>query len=97
MIIEVCGPGCPRCHATDKNVLQAVKDAATELGEEIQVTEIHDIKEIAARGVVLTPAVIIDGVKMSEGRIPNPQEVKKWIGERNIKKVEQKELYDCAG
>jgi len=82
MIIEVCGPGCPRCQETEKNTLQALKELGMELGEEAQVIEIKDIKEISARGVILTPAVLIDGVKVCEGRIPSPQEVKKWIEEK---------------
>jgi len=82
MIIEVCGPGCPRCQATEKNVLQVVKELGMELGEEAQVVEVKDIKQISARGVIMTPAVLIDGVKVCEGRIPGPQEVKKWIEER---------------
>jgi len=79
MIIEVCGPGCPRCRATEKNVLQALKELEVELGDEAQVIEIKDIKQISARGVIITPAVVIDGVKVCEGRIPSPQEVRKWI------------------
>lgn len=79
MIIEVCGPGCPRCRATEKNVLQVLKELEMELGEEAQVIEVKDIKQISARGVIMTPAVIIDGVKVCEGRIPSPQEVRKWI------------------
>ena len=82
MIIEVCGPGCARCQTAEKNVLQALKELGKELGKEIQVVEIKDIKQISAKGVVLTPAVLIDGVKVCEGRIPSPQEVKKWIEER---------------
>jgi len=82
MIIEVCGPGCPRCQAAEKNVLQALKELERETGEEIQVVDIKDIKQISAKGVILTPAVIIDGVKVSEGKIPDPQEIKKWIEER---------------
>ena len=82
MIIEVCGPGCPRCQATERNVCQALKELEMELGEEAEVIEIKDIKQISARGVILTPAVLIDGVKVCEGRIPSPQEVRKWIEER---------------
>ena len=82
MIIEVCGPGCPRCQATEKNVLQVVKELGMELGEEAQVIEIKDIKQISARGVILTPAVLIDGVKVCEGRIPSPEEIREWIEER---------------
>ncbi|MFC2017513.1 thioredoxin family protein [Chloroflexota bacterium] len=82
MIIEVCGPGCPRCQATEKNVLQALKELGKELGEDAMVVEIKDIKQISARGVIMTPAVVIDGVKVCEGRIPSPEEVRRWIGER---------------
>jgi len=82
MMIEVCGPGCPRCQATEKNVVQALKELGKELGEEAQVIEIKDIKQISARGVIMTPAVVIDGVKVCEGRIPSPREIKGWIEER---------------
>ena len=79
MIIEVCGPGCPRCHATKDNVGKALQELGLKEGEDVAVTEIKDAKLMAARGVMLTPAVIIDGVKVCEGRIPSPQEVRKWI------------------
>jgi len=82
MIIEVCGPGCPRCQATEKNVLQALKELGMEPGEEAQVVKVKDIKQISARGVIMTPAVLIDGVKVCEGRIPSPQEVRRWIEEK---------------
>jgi small redox-active disulfide protein 2 len=82
MIIEVFGPGCPRCQATEKNVLQTLKELGMELGEEAQVIEIKDIKQISDRGVIMTPAVVIDGVKVCEGRCPSPQEIRKWIEER---------------
>ena len=82
MIIEVCGPGCPRCQAAEKNVLEALKELGMQLGEEAMVVEIKDIKQISDRGVIMTPAVVIDGVKVCEGRIPNPQEVREWLEER---------------
>jgi len=82
MIIEVCGPGCPRCHATKDNVGKALQELNLKEGEEVAVTHIKDPKMIAARGVMMTPAVIIDGEKVSEGRIPNAEEIRKWIKER---------------
>ncbi|MBA7653282.1 hypothetical protein ES703_61129 [subsurface metagenome] len=82
MIIEICGTGCARCHATMKNVQKVVKELGMELGEEAQVIEIKDIKQISARGVIMTPAVVIDGVKAFEGKIPSSKEVRKWIEER---------------
>jgi small redox-active disulfide protein 2 len=82
MIIEVCGTGCPRCQATEKNAIQALKELGMRLGEDAMVTEIKDVRQISARGVIITPAVVIDGVKVCEGRIPTPEEIKKWIEKR---------------
>lgn len=82
MIIEVCGPGCARCQTTEKNVLRVLTELGMELGEEAQVIKIKDVKQISARGVMLTPAIVIDGMKVCEGRVPNPAEIRKWIEER---------------
>jgi len=80
MKIEICGPGCARCHATMDNVQKVVRELGLE--QEAAVTEIRDIKAISSRGVFLTPGVVIDDVKVSEGRIPSPEEIKVWIKER---------------
>ena len=82
MIIEVCGPGCPRCQATKDNVGKALQELGLKDGEDVLISPIKDPKMIATRGVMLTPAVIIDGVKVVEGRIPDPKEIRKWIEER---------------
>ena len=82
MIIEVCGPGCPRCQATEKNVVKALQELGMKPGEDAMVTKIKDVKQISARGVIITPAVLIDGVKVCEGKIPSAEEIKKWIEEK---------------
>jgi len=82
MIIEVCGPGCPRCHATKDNVGKALQELGLKEGEDVAVTHIKDPKLMGARGVMFTPAVVIDGVKVCEGRIPSTEEVRKWIEEK---------------
>lgn len=82
MIIEVCGPSCPRCQATERNAIQALKELGMKLGDDAMVTKIKDVRQIGARGVIITPAVLIDGVKVCEGRIPSAEEIKKWIEER---------------
>ena len=82
MIIEVCGPGCPKCQATKTNVLKALQELGLKDGEDALVTEVKDLKMISVRGVFLTPAVVIDAVKVCEGRVPSPDEVRKWIEER---------------
>lgn len=79
MIIEICGPGCPKCHATKENVQKVVKELGLE--QEVEVREVKDILAIINKGVLLTPSVIIDGTKVTEGSIPSPEEVKKWIGD----------------
>lgn len=44
MIIEICGPGCPKCHATMENVQKAVKELGLE--QEVEVREVKDILAI---------------------------------------------------
>lgn len=82
MIIEVCGPGCPRCHATKENVRKAIKEMGLEEDKEVALIEIKDPRIMAERGVFMTPAVLIDAIKLCEGRIPNTTEIKGWIEER---------------
>lgn len=79
MRIEVCGPGCAKCHITLDAVRKAVKESGLE--EAVEVTEVRDIMAITERGVFLTPAVIVDGVKVSEGRIPKAGEIERWLRE----------------
>jgi len=62
-----------------ENVQKVVKELGLE--QEVEVAEVKDIMDISTKGVFLTPGVVINGVKVSEGRIPSPQEVKKWIEE----------------
>jgi small redox-active disulfide protein 2 len=82
MIIEVCGMGCARCNATKENIRKVIKEMGLEEGNEMALTEIKDPKVMAARGVFMTPAVLIDAVKVCEGRIPSSKEIKGWIEER---------------
>ena len=77
MKIEIYGPGCARCHATMESVEKVVKELGLE--QEIDVVEVKDIMAITNKGIFLTPGVVIDGVKVSEGRIPRREEIKKWI------------------
>ena len=73
--IEVLGTGCAKCSMTYANVLNAVN----EMGIEVEVVRVEDINAIADRGVMLTPALIVDGVLRAEGRIPCVEEIKEMI------------------
>ncbi|HJX34606.1 MAG TPA: thioredoxin family protein [Desulfatiglandales bacterium] len=75
MEIKVLGPGCPRCHATEQNVM----DALAEAGVTANVEKVSGVMEIAKYGVFGTPAVVIDGEVKCVGKIPTKEEVKGWI------------------
>lgn len=75
MKIEIVGPGCPRCIATEKNVKEAVKS----LGIEAEISHVYDVTEMTKMGVMFTPAVIIDGQIKISGKIPTVDEVKKIL------------------
>jgi small redox-active disulfide protein 2 len=72
MKIEILGPGCPRCHETHRNIL----NAAAELGLDADIQYITDIAEIAARGIMQTPVVMINGKVVTVGKVPNPRQAK---------------------
>ncbi len=77
MKIEIFGPGCVRCKETEKNV----REALSALGMEAEVIKVEDIRQYAARGVVFTPAVAIDGELKCAGRIPSTAEIEGWLKE----------------
>jgi small redox-active disulfide protein 2 len=76
--IEVFGVGCPKCKKTEENCKQAVK----ELGIKAEVTHVYDQMEMLKRGITGSPAVVIDGKLMVVGRVPEVEEIKKWLGGR---------------
>jgi small redox-active disulfide protein 2 len=81
MIIEVCGMGCAKCHATKDTVTKVIQNLGLDESKATLV-EVKDPRQMAMKGVMLTPAVLIDGKKVCEGKIPSVQEVTKWIEER---------------
>ena len=75
MKIEILGTGCPKCETVAKNAEKAVN----ELGAQAEVVKVTDIGEIAARGVMLTPALAIDGDIKAVGKVPTVEEIKAWL------------------
>jgi len=78
MEIKVLGPGCPKCQQTEKNVKEAVAEAAVDA----KVEKVANLLEIARYGVFGTPAVVVDGQVKCVGKIPTKEEIKKWIGKK---------------
>lgn len=75
MEIKVLGPGCKKCESTRKKVEEAV----AETGVSADIIKVTDILEIAKHGVFGTPAIVVNGEVKSVGKIPDKEEIKKWI------------------
>jgi small redox-active disulfide protein 2 len=75
MKIEVLGMGCANCNKLFRNALEAVKQS----GREIEVMKVEDIRKIMEYGVLSTPALVIDGVVKTAGKLPKAEEIKEWI------------------
>lgn len=75
MKIEILGTGCPKCKTTEKIVRKAVE----ELGIQAEIVKVEDLQQIIEKGVMLTPAVFIDGEAKIVGHVPSSDEIKKLL------------------
>lgn len=75
MKIEILGVGCPKCKQLTANVEAAVK----ELNIQADVGKVTDIDKITEYGVMMTPALAVDGAVVSSGRVLNKDEIKKIL------------------
>jgi small redox-active disulfide protein 2 len=73
--IEVLGTGCAKCKTLVKNVEKAVK----ELGIQVEIVKVDGIEEIMSRGIMMTPALFINGEQKAVGRSPSSEEIKKML------------------
>ena len=73
--IEVLGTGCAKCKSLLKNVEKAVQES----GIEAEIIKVDSIQEIMERGVMLTPALYIDGKSVMVGRTATVEEIKKML------------------
>ena len=70
--IQILGTGCPKC----KKLTESAELAAKELGIDYEIEKITDVNRIISFGVMMTPALAIDGVVKAAGKGLTPQEVK---------------------
>lgn len=75
MRIEIFGTGCAKCEKITREVERAVK----KLGVDATVEHVTEMSRIVDRGVMVTPAVFIDGKKTSEGKVPRASEIEAWL------------------
>ncbi|MBN1682037.1 TM0996/MTH895 family glutaredoxin-like protein [Candidatus Bathyarchaeota archaeon] len=71
MKIEVLGAGCPKCHKLEA----MVKEAVAKLGVNAEVSHVYEITEIINRGIMMTPALVIDGKVKLSGKLPSENEL----------------------
>jgi small redox-active disulfide protein 2 len=77
MKIEILGTGCSKCNKTKEVVEKVLKNT----GVKAEVVKVEDIETIMKYGVMITPAVVVDGDVKIAGKVPDEKEIKKWITE----------------
>ncbi len=75
MEIKILGTGCPKCKALEK----AANDAVTAAGIDATVSKVEDIMQIMQYGVMITPALVVDGKVLIKGRVPGVDEIKNLL------------------
>ncbi len=73
--IQILGTGCPKC----KKMEEAADQAAKELGIEYELQKVTDITDIMSFGVMMTPALVVDGEVKVAGKVPKYEELKNMI------------------
>jgi len=77
MKIEILGTGCSKCNKTKEVIEKVLRNT----GVKAEVVKVEDIETILKYGVMITPAVVIDGDVKIVGKVPDEKEIKKWITE----------------
>ena len=77
MKIEILGTGCSKCNKTKEVIEKILRNT----GVKAEVVKVEDIETILKYGVMITPAVVVDGDVKIAGKVPDEKEVRKWITE----------------
>ena len=75
MLIQILGSGCPKCQKLEERARQAV----AELKLDCQIDKVKDLQQIMAFGVMITPALVVDGVVKVAGKVPGVEDIKKML------------------
>ncbi len=75
MKIEVLGTGCAKCNKLFEQAQQAVAEA----GVQAELIKVEKLDQIMARGVMLTPALLIDGQVVAAGKVPKVDQILTWL------------------
>jgi len=75
MKIKVLGTGCPKCMKLEAMVMKTVE----KLGLEAEITHVTDIDKILSYNVMMTPALVVDGVVKVSGKLPSEAALEKLL------------------
>ncbi len=75
MKIQILGTGCPKC----KKLAETAEAAASELGIDFEIVKVSEINEIMKFGVMMTPALAVDGNVKVSGKVPSVDELKQML------------------
>jgi small redox-active disulfide protein 2 len=73
--IEILGTGCPKC----RKLMSRTEFAISELGLDCEVDKVDDIVAITGYGIMMTPALVVDGVVKVTGKVPSVEDIKTMI------------------
>ena len=73
--IQILGTGCPKCRALAQNT----EAAAREMGLEYELEKVSDINDIMKFGVMMTPALAVDGEVKAVGKVLTVEQIKKML------------------
>jgi small redox-active disulfide protein 2 len=76
MKLQILGTGCPKC----KKLMENAEAAAKALGVDYRLEKVTDINEIVKFGVMMTPALVVDGEVKVAGKVPGVDEIKQMFG-----------------
>ena len=75
MKIQILGTGCTKCN----NLAAAAEEAARAAGQPYTLEKVTDLRQIMAFGVMVTPALVVDGKVLVSGRVPTVTEIRKLM------------------
>ena len=73
--LQVLGTGCPKC----KQLAENAEAAAKQLGIEYELEKVTQINEILEFGVMVTPALVVDGEVKVVGKVPAPEQIAEML------------------
>lgn len=81
--VQILGTGCPKCQLLE----QHAREAIAELGLEAELVKVSEVDDIMEMGVMMTPALAVDGEVKSVGKVLTKDQVKAYLGGTKFIKV----------